>query len=236
MDFQESDEELIHLFSAEADSDRTARLLHDYFDRRLAPVLSKRRLYIFGPKSQYLSYVWYKLKANACNFNNYGTPGAATAWLNQLMYTTIIDCLRQENPTVAIPGTGSQSGTARKIKAELQARYTYESDDYLELILDRVACKPNEFGFTSYKEQLHTIVYAALAEMAEEFPQLAKIIESRLEQIPHEDYAKEIGLPAASVRQLFVKAKKKFVNYLPDMREMLRDSDNDPDWGPVALH
>lgn len=221
------DEKMIRLLSRDQNESEAAKMLLKAFPGRLRAVMAAKKLYLWEDAMAYAGDVWLKLRMSAPSFRGYGAPGAATAWINRLIYCTVIDSIRKDRPTFS---TNSSSGTRTnsKEKGELVPRFQNYSDEEWDQIASTHGQEDPAPGFATHQDHELYALYSGIADFEKDHPQKATLLLYRLEDMSYEQIALELGTKASTLRQANKSATKLLVPYVMKQFEIRHESANEP--------
>lgn len=221
------DETMIRLLSCDQNDSESARMLLTLFPRRLRAVMAAQRLYLWEDAMAYAGDVWLKLRMSASSFKGYGQPGAATAWINRLIYHTVIDSIRKDRPTVSTKSSSSTSTNSKK-NVSLAPRFRNCSDEEWDHIASTYGQEDPAPGFATHQDQELYALYSGIADFEKDHPQKATLLLYRLDDMSYEQIAMEWGTKASTLRQVNKSATKLLVPYVMKQFEIRHESANEP--------
>lgn len=221
------DETMIRLLSRDHNDSMSAKMLLKSFPARLRAVMAAKNLYLWEDAMCYAGDVWLKLRMSASSFKGYGQPGAATAWINRLIYHTVINSIRKDRPTVSAKSSSS-TGTNSKEKVALAPRFQNYSDEEWDQFASTYGQEDPAPGFATHQDHQLYALYSGIADFEKDHPHKATLLLYRLNDMSYEQIATEWGTKASTLRQANKSATKLLVPYVMKKFEIQLKPANEP--------
>lgn len=207
------DQTMIRLLSRDQNDPEAAKMLFKAFPTRLRAVMAAKKLYLWEDAMAYAGEVWLKLRLSASSFKGDDQPGAATAWINRLIYCTVVDRIRKDRPTVSVKAS-SRTSAKSKEKVALSPRFQDCSEEEWDQIASTYGKEDPAPGFPTHLDRELYALYSGIAEFEKNQPKKANLLLLRLDEVSYEKIGEEWDEKASTLRQSHKSAIKLLAPYV----------------------